>query len=675
MTDIFSNLQSAAHAGAFGLGSTAEPTPEQIRAGNYAKGSTQLHGMRITIETPMHQPRRGKSDGKAWSITCMAHYGYVNGTKGADGDAVDIYVGPAPESQAVYVVNQNAADGSFDEHKVMLGFMDEEQARNAYMNSYERGWQGLGSMTACTVTQFKYWLKHGDLSQPLSADLPNIPKDETLSMTDVFARWGADNLPVDTTVADLLYELRRNDADSLMMDSATMDDIAQELSDDGMLDAMVIEYKQFDRKASQLLRVMQNVGGDVKAESVDVSKPFKSRGTTQVGMLFSMDDGQSVSVFFHNPDSTPNKLMASDELISWKWVLNKRDITATVAPERGQDLNPRIVARRIMALVQKNSAKFGKANENKAADDAALAEAKAAVDSKTAQLADLDAQIVDLTAQLEKKKATPPGGEPGLFPEPPPPEDTRDDLAKFTDGLKAGDIDAALKVIEGIDSQDDLRELLTKAGFKLDAAAVTKAEIMADVGGALVRAAKAGTDGAGLAAVDAKAEADAKALADQQQTAPEVPEPAPVLLRPAWDEAFIQTLAELLEASDGDAQAVAMTQEALTGQLFADGKTPQEAAEAVRQAATSEPETDQPPPQPEAVQPPPDPTEDEQVQKAKEYLDSIIEGSTDLGAPADVLKEMERIYAAYGEGELRELFIEASDAYATYALKATAGTF
>ncbi|QOJ22956.1 MAG: hypothetical protein HRU78_04260 [Gammaproteobacteria bacterium] len=37
-----------------------------------------------------------------------------------------------------------------------------------------------------------------------------------------------------------------------------------------------------------------------------------------------MSDGQTVSIFFHNPDTTPNKLTPADELISWKWLLNKR---------------------------------------------------------------------------------------------------------------------------------------------------------------------------------------------------------------------------------------------------------------------------------------------------------------------------------------------------------------
>ena len=84
-------------------------------------------------------------------------------------------------------------------------------------------------------------------------------------------------------------------------------------------------------------------------------------------VVFSMDDGQTVSVWFHNPDTTPAKLMPLDELISWKWMLNKKDVTIVVAPESGKDLNVREVARRVMRLAAKNSAAFQRANANRAA--------------------------------------------------------------------------------------------------------------------------------------------------------------------------------------------------------------------------------------------------------------------------------------------------------------------
>ena len=403
MSDPYAKLTSAAHRGAFGLGSKSTPTPEQVRAGNYKKGSVRLHGLPITIETPMFTPRTGKQDGKPWSIVCMPNYGYINGTKAADGDAFDVYVGPVPESTLVVVVNQVKPDGSFDEHKALLGFHDVDTALSSYRNSYEKGWQGLGSYVICSMKQFKAWIREGDLSQPLqTTDLIN---DEVKPMFGAVVAWGEDNLPVGTTLGDVLYQLRRSDTDRLLLDSANLKDVEEFMSDGTMLDAMVIEYAQFQRKANQLLRVMQAAAADVKAEAVEVSKPFKNRGTTQVAILFTMSDGQSVSVFFHNPDSTPNRLTPADELISWKWVLNKKDITLVVAPERGQDINPRQVSRRIMALVEKNSAKFIKAAGTSAESAAKIEDLRAQVQSRTAELQGLDQEISELQAKVAQLPA------------------------------------------------------------------------------------------------------------------------------------------------------------------------------------------------------------------------------------------------------------------------------
>lgn len=403
MTDPYATLTAAAHSGAFGLGVKRAPTPAQVRAGNYQKGSMRLHGLTFIVETPMFTPRTGKANGEPWSIVCMANYGYLKGFTGADGDAFDVYVGPVPESKLVIVVNQVKKDRSFDEHKAVLGFHDVDSAINAYRNSYERGWQGMGSYVVCSVKQFKAWLKSGDLSRPIEA--ADLIHDEVKAMTGAVVAWGEDNLPAGMTLGEVMYGLRRGDPEKLLLDSANMADITEHLSEGSLLDAMVIEYAQFDRKANQLLRVMKAAASAVKVDAVEVSQPFKNRGTTQVAMLFTMSDGQSVSVFFHNPDSTPNKLTARDELISWKWVLNKKDITLVVAPERGQDISPRQVARRIMKLVEKNSARFLKASGASVENAAKIEDLKSQVQAKAAQLQGLDEQIADLQAKVAQLPA------------------------------------------------------------------------------------------------------------------------------------------------------------------------------------------------------------------------------------------------------------------------------
>lgn len=94
------------------------------------------------------------------------HYGYIKRTTGADDEQVDVYVGPQPDSDQVFVVDQlNQQDGSFDEHKVMLGYQDEEAAIAAYRANFDEDWQ-VGQVTAMPVDQFKGWLKNGDTKIP-----------------------------------------------------------------------------------------------------------------------------------------------------------------------------------------------------------------------------------------------------------------------------------------------------------------------------------------------------------------------------------------------------------------------------------------------------------------------------------------------------------------------------
>lgn len=401
MSDIFERVQAAAHAGAFGVNEIPLPSAEQCRAGNYAKGRVTLQGLPIAIEVPQGQRRMGKSDGKPWSTILMAHYGYIAGTKGADGDALDVFIGPVPESTVVWVVNQVGKNGEFDEHKILLGFTDEESARAAYMNSYEKGWTGLGSLIACTMFQLKWWVKYGDISKPLTERA--LPHDGTTEMTEQI--WDSAAYPVGRDLADLIYALRRDDAEGLLLDSVTVSEILEDSEGELTLDALVVQYNKAERKVEQLNRIMAAAGDKVKPVSYQITPPFKQRGTTNIVFLFELSDGQTVSIWMHNPDSTPNKILPQDELVSWRWMLNKKDITLLVAPERGVDLNPREVSRRIMRLAEQNSPRFAKANANRAARMESIEGQRSEVAAKEAKLAELDNLFADLSEKVEAKRA------------------------------------------------------------------------------------------------------------------------------------------------------------------------------------------------------------------------------------------------------------------------------
>ncbi len=138
-----------------------QPSEAQKRAGNYPKQHINVHGLRISIETPAGAHRSGVSpQGKRWRTQMKHDYGYIRGTQGRDKDHLDVFLGPdhTDPELPVHVVDQvDPATGTFDEHKVMLGFKTPEEAESAYKANYEPGWRGAAAVTPLSLQEFKFW--------------------------------------------------------------------------------------------------------------------------------------------------------------------------------------------------------------------------------------------------------------------------------------------------------------------------------------------------------------------------------------------------------------------------------------------------------------------------------------------------------------------------------------
>jgi hypothetical protein len=102
------------------------------------EGRTKFQGLPISIENDAGSVRSGvDKDGKPWKTKMKYPYGYFTGSKGADGDGVDVYVGPDEEASNAYVVHQNDVEtGKYDEDKVMLGFESKKDAKEAFLAHY-----------------------------------------------------------------------------------------------------------------------------------------------------------------------------------------------------------------------------------------------------------------------------------------------------------------------------------------------------------------------------------------------------------------------------------------------------------------------------------------------------------------------------------------------------------
>lgn len=170
-----------------------EPTPAQAEAGNYKKGHVTIGEFDITIENPAGSVRKGvDADGKEWSNAMANTYGYIKGTEGVDGDHIDVFLHSDMDQwngRKVFVVDQTNRDGSFDEHKVMLGFNDKDEAMTAYLANYDKTWAdthpGL-RISETNIEDFNKWVQSSHRKTKPFADYTTVSKvvDETPVKTE-----------------------------------------------------------------------------------------------------------------------------------------------------------------------------------------------------------------------------------------------------------------------------------------------------------------------------------------------------------------------------------------------------------------------------------------------------------------------------------------------------------
>ena len=203
------------------------------------------------------------------------------------------------------------------------------------------------------------------------------------------------------SMANLFLDMVRHDEDGQLLDAMTAADL-MEGAEQGQFDALIVDYAHLEMMQNRLAAALSKVAANgLSVSGVTATKPFKRNGVAQVAVMFDFSDGQTFTAFFHNPDSTPAKLAPKDILTSWKFTLNKRDVTAVVQPEQGENVQMPKLASRIMQLVAKNSDRFKRANARKGEMAAKVQEVQSRVDQKQSQLAELESDIADLQQRVD----------------------------------------------------------------------------------------------------------------------------------------------------------------------------------------------------------------------------------------------------------------------------------
>jgi 5'(3')-deoxyribonucleotidase len=145
-----------------------QPTEKQKETGNYKKGKIVIKGIPITIENVPGSIRFGFDfSGRKWLSKLKNYYGYFDRTEGNDGDQIDVFISENNlVGNKVFIINQ-MKDGLFDEIKVVMGAKDINDARNIYLQNYEKGFEkNIHSIVSTNTKVLRDYLKTGIKTEP-----------------------------------------------------------------------------------------------------------------------------------------------------------------------------------------------------------------------------------------------------------------------------------------------------------------------------------------------------------------------------------------------------------------------------------------------------------------------------------------------------------------------------
>jgi hypothetical protein len=131
---------------------------DMVLKGRKLSRRMKFQGMDISIETDKGEERHWDDphSGESGTTKMKYPYGYVRRTIGADGEHIDVYVGPEEDADDVYVIHQMKKPDfkKYDEDKVMMGFESAKQAKAAYLMHYDDD-KFFGTMDTMSVDEFK----------------------------------------------------------------------------------------------------------------------------------------------------------------------------------------------------------------------------------------------------------------------------------------------------------------------------------------------------------------------------------------------------------------------------------------------------------------------------------------------------------------------------------------
>lgn len=238
-------------------------------------------------------------------------------------------------------------------------------------------------------------------------------------------------------------DLMSSDEEALLLEPVTLDDIehaylSEHLTAEGdtaMFEAVSTNRMRLGQTMRAFVRVLNrglngtgiiagthDAGTDETGLAVvggaSIGNVRKVAGIPVMTAKIPLTDGQSVSLIFHSPTASGSKLVSSDALVAFKFLLNARDVTHVVAPVGGRDISLDQTAQSLSNLIERNSAKFKKQQQGhknlrasaESAEEEAnklesqAADAMASADAVLTQKATLTSQFENVNSALERIK-------------------------------------------------------------------------------------------------------------------------------------------------------------------------------------------------------------------------------------------------------------------------------
>lgn len=200
--------------------------------------------------------------------------------------------------------------------------------------------------------------------------------------------------------------------DSMMFEAVTLEELEAthlyDLESDHqmMMEAITTTKNRIERTMAAFTRELNKMlnGTGMEALVAEIGQPRKAGQVAVMMARIPLSDEQSISVVFHSPTNDPGKITETDELVAFRFLLNKRDITHVVAPSGGRDISLKQTCLTLANLAERNSAKFQSKQAETKAKEAELITVQSATEALEAETADAVEKADTMAASLEAAK-------------------------------------------------------------------------------------------------------------------------------------------------------------------------------------------------------------------------------------------------------------------------------